>query len=331
MRTLKRISNEKHDKKVEEKIYEKEEDEQQNEEEDDEINVEINDEEEENKIIIGNENIANEINNYKIRRENEEREEQNQDPVIKENVILKSFYNNFDKKIEIFKKQKLPKKLRIWKDETFGEELALGEKSLKDKFIYLFKKKIKWLRPNETGIINYYIFKNKPDIKYIQQSNYSDDCYFLSALGAVCEKCKNTNFVKNLFGITENTKEKAYGVYFYINGVRQLILIDDYLAYSSKLKNNNHELLYSSSSEKSELWVSFIEKAWAKYKGGYKEINGGYSIQAFDVLTGAYTKQVNLNYLKKDKIWEILKENKDYLICAGTNKFEFWDLFIKKK
>ena len=109
LRTLKRISNEKHDKKVEEKIYEKEEDEQQNEEEDDEINAEINDEEEENKIIVGNENIANEINNYKIRRENEEREEQNQDPVIKENVILKSFYNNFDKKIEIFKKQKLPK------------------------------------------------------------------------------------------------------------------------------------------------------------------------------------------------------------------------------
>ena len=44
----------------------------------------------------------------------------------KVNILIKSFYNNFNEK-NIFKEklQKLPKKLKIWKDDLFNEEKAL--------------------------------------------------------------------------------------------------------------------------------------------------------------------------------------------------------------
>ena len=243
-------------------------------------------EEEKNKQDI-NQNLVKEIHIPKIKDEifQEENNQENIDDFEilkyeeeKVNILIKSFYNNINGKINIFKEQKPPKKLKIWKDEMFNEEKALGKKN---------KKKI-WLRPEEAGIKNYYIIKDKPDIKNIRQSPKIDDCYFLSALGALCEKDKKNDIVKNLFLIIERTKEKAYGIYFYINGVRQLILIDDFFAYFKDKKNLS--LYYSSSFDKSELWVSLIEKAWAKLKGSYLNANKDRAKYAFEALTGAYTK-----------------------------------------
>ena len=78
----------------------------------------------------------------------------------KVNILIKSFYNNFNEK-NIFKEklQKLPKKLKIWKDDLFNEEKALGK----------IVKKVPWLRPGKAGNKNYCIIKDKPDIKNIKQ------------------------------------------------------------------------------------------------------------------------------------------------------------------
>ena len=77
----------------------------------------------------------------------------------KVNILIKSFNNNFNEK-NIFKEkeQKLPKKLKIWKDYLFIEEIAIGK---------IFKK-IPWLRPEKAGNKNYCIIKDKPDIKNIK-------------------------------------------------------------------------------------------------------------------------------------------------------------------
>ena len=258
--------------------------------------------------VLEENNQENIIDDFEIMKYEEE----------KVNILIKSFYNNFNGKINIFKEQKPPKKLKIWKDEMFNKEQALGKKI----------KKIMWLRPEEAGIKNFYIIKDKPDIKNIRQSRNIDDCYFLSALGALCVKDKNNDIVKNLFHITERTKEKAYGVYFYINGVRQLILIDDFFAYFKDKKNLSS--YYSSSFDKSELWVSLIEKAWAKLKGSYLNANKDRAKYAFEALTGAYTKYyiIKKSENKKEELWRILKKKKDYLICAGTkNDFTLVDIF----
>ena len=81
-------------------------------------------------------------------------------------------------------------------------------------------------------------------------------------------------------------------------------------------------LYYSSSFDKSELWVSFIEKAWAKLKESYENVKKSNASYAFEAFTGTFIKQYVIYEYKKDKIWARLKYYNNYLIRAGT-KMEF--------
>ena len=71
------------------------------------------------------------------------------------------------------------------------------------------------------------------------------------------------------------------------------------------------------------MWVSLLEKAWAKFKGGYGNIKESHASEAFEALTGEYTKQINISPWNKDKLWNILKNSEDFPICAGTGDFFF--------
>ena len=271
-----------------------------------------------------NAKLVNQIVEYQEEFKNERREAMNKqfngfEIIEKEefnenlNILLKSFYNKKIKegaKIKKNDRKNFPKSLRKWEDNSFKSDTALGKK---------LSKKIKWSTPDETK--NYFIIRNEPKIQNIQQSKYINDCFFLAALGSLCNKNKeNNNIIKDLFHITNKTKEHAYGIYFYINGKRTLILLDDYLAY-----DNKNNLYFSSSYDKEELWVSLIEKAFAKVKGGYNNLDRGFSKEAFEYLTGAYTKQIKKNRIDRDSLWERLKESKDYPMCAGTDiTFDFF-------
>ena len=276
--------------------------------------------------------INNEDNNIDNNIDNNEKEQRNYIDGFefvekeKENVLIKSFYSNLSKINKVYKEQQLPKKLRVWKDKMFDEEKALGKKH----------KKIFWLRPEEANNKNYFIIKDKPEMQYIRQSkNDVNDCYFLAALGALCEKCnsekfKNNDVIQNLFYITEKTKEKAYGIFFFIDGVRHLVLIDDFFAYYKHKKK--YKLFYSDSTFiTQELWVSLIEKAWAKLNGGYINIKGGIPATVFEALTGAFTRRYFLKYYEIETIEKILKDSKDYLICAGTKDLDFFINFVLKE
>ena len=90
----------------------------------------------------------------------------------------------------------------------------------------------------------------------IVQGNLGD-CYFLSALGSLCAY---PDFFDKLFHIKEKTKEHVYGVYIYINGKWELILVDDYFPYQgSRFK----QFVFGASGQ-NELWVSLLEKAGRK-------------------------------------------------------------------
>ena len=261
--------------------------------------------------------IELEIENQKKRQEKEEFE----DFVIidneKTNILIKSFYNKkIDEKIKIFGGDELPKKLRPWKDVKFNMDNAIENK---------FKKRVIWRRPDETQ--EYYIFRKDPTKDNIKQSTKLRDCYFLSAIGSLCNKGQgNNNFIKKMFHSTEKTKEHVYGIYFYINGIRQLILIDDCLPYDKKYNS----LFFSSSYNESELWVSLLEKAWAKFKGSYRNINDGHASEAFKALTGAYTEKIQINRWNRG-LWDILEQSKDFPICAGTSDFLFGKGGLKPK
>ena len=161
---------------------------------------------------------------------------------------------------------------------------------------------------------NYQVFEEGITPDDIIQGSIGD-CYFLSAIGSLC---KFSRYIDKLFFTKEKTKEHLYGVFIYLNACWKLVLIDDFLPYTGK---RFKKFAFSASGGK-ELWVAFLEKAWAKINGSYAKIGcGGSPTEVFDVLTEAYSEQVSIHPYYKDYIWETMfdSEKKGYIMTAGTS------------
>ena len=167
---------------------------------------------------------------------------------------------------------------------------------------------------NEMG--DYDVFIEGSTVDDIQQGNIGD-CYFLSTIGSLCDP--KFGLIKTLFHIKEKSEENVYGIYFFINGRWKLVLVDDYFPYKTK-KCIIKELFFSRSFQH-EIWVSLLEKAWAKLNGCFARIGcGGYCYEAFDVLTEAYTEHIFIDKNKEDEIWEKMENAKEkYAMAAGTH------------
>ena len=252
----------------------------------------------------------------------------------KEKSQKQKFYNKsfIAKKIStrIFHKQKLPAPFVKWKDDMFKPEKESFCPYDENGQWILFKnldeddlegwEEYNWCRIEELNESEEYnIFQDGASVSDIIQGDIND-CYFLSAIGALCSY---PSFFDKLFHTKERTEENCFGIYLFLNGKWKLVLLDNYFPYYLEeyiLK----ELCFSSSCQK-ELWVSLLEKAWAKVNGGYARIGcRGFSREAFDILTEAYTEQLDIRIYarenRENELWEILKksfEKKDVL-TAGT-------------
>ena len=189
---------------------------------------------------------------------------------------------------------------------------------------------IKWKKYQGIEIFR----KNsKPELDNIRQGEYIGDCYFLSALGSLCEKGE---YLKKLISKVKNDDVTiGYKVKLNINGKWKNVLVDKFLPVIEE--NGSNKLCFGSSFKK-ELWVSLFEKAFAKINGCYARIGcGGQCGEAFDILTDAYSEFhqiIGINVERKEMLWKKLKESKgkenkenSYVICAGTRRFGFWDGF----
>ena len=256
----------------------------------------------------------------KLRKKKQEEED-------KEKTIIVKPINLGSVKTKIFYNQK-PKGKEKWKDNLFvsnkksicpyNKEGWIIPKNVEKKDLENWEYiKENWCRFEEIqNMKNFDVFIEGATIDDIQQGNIGD-CYFLSAVGALCKK---TEFFEKLFHMKEKSSQNIYGIYLYLNGRWKLVLLDDYFPYSAK--DFKFKQLFFSSSCQNEIWVSLIEKAWAKVNGFYVNIGcGGYSYEAFDVLTEAYTEHIYIDKKNEDKLWEKMKdaiENEDYALTAGT-------------
>jgi calpain-7 len=102
-----------------------------------------------------------------------------------------------------------------------------------------------------------------------------------------------------------------YAVKLHMNGVARVVVIDDYLPVSS-----DDRLLCSYSTNRSELWVSLVEKAYMKLNGGYNfpGSNSGIDMHA---LTGWIPEEIVLG--KEDRnIWNRLVDGHEMGHCVMT-------------
>ena len=129
-----------------------------------------------------------------------------------------------------------------------------------------------------------------------------DDTYFLFA---VQNLCKNPGNINKLFLKSGNffNPHGYYELLLFINGKPQIVIVDDYLP----VKKGTNDLVFAKS-KKNEIWISLLEKAWAKINGGYANIIGGTPMEALEFLTGFSSLSYDMENKDNDDLNEYKME-----------------------
>jgi len=119
-----------------------------------------------------------------------------------------------------------------------------------------------------------------------------------------------------LFYTKEVNSAGCYLVYFFVNGIKTPVVIDDYFPVTE------WGALAFSSSKDGEIWVSLLEKAWAKLHGSYARVEGGSPHFAFSQLCGLPGYFESHSKLEDVvKFWRQLQDfdKRNFIMLAATH------------
>ena len=97
--------------------------------------------------------------------------------------------------------------------------------------------------------------------------------------------------------------------------------------YHETFQQGSKALYFAQCREEMETWLPLLEKAFAKAHGDYSAIDGGFTGEAIEDLTGGVTTELfATDILDKDQFWndEIMKVNEDFLFSCATGTFDKW-------
>ena len=89
-------------------------------------------------------------------------------------------------------------------------------------------------------------------------------------------------------------------MYFYINGYKQGVVVDDYLPVDS-----DGDPAFGHS-KRPEIWVSLLEKAWAKLNGSYSRCDGGFASVPAHYLTGCPSFYLENSNTELEVLWDMI-------------------------
>jgi len=171
------------------------------------------------------------------------------------------------------------------------------------------RKRLKWMRFPMFPVVTDFGFSAAD----LRQGGVGD-CWFMSALAVVAER---HDLIGRLFTDTARNAAGCYQVRLFLDGKWRSIVIDDMLpvtddprraelAFESKLAFSR----CGSSTGGQQLWVSILEKAYAKAHGSYQAISGGQISEALLDLTGCPTEDIDLSAadLDLEHLWRKLCE-----------------------
>ncbi|KAJ7113978.1 hypothetical protein C8R44DRAFT_676421 [Mycena epipterygia] len=170
------------------------------------------------------------------------------------------------------------------------------------------------------------------------------DCWFLSALATM----STAKGLLEKFCVARDEKVGVYGWIFYRDSGWVTVIIDDLLftsipkyeelksaeqalyhhdkaLYNASARTGGKSLYFARSGTEGETWVPLMEKAFAKLHGDYASIDGGFSCEAIEDLTGGVSTFIlTKDILDPDVFWteELLLATKDRLFGCGFDTLD---------
>ncbi|KAJ7777059.1 hypothetical protein B0H16DRAFT_1504208 [Mycena metata] len=170
------------------------------------------------------------------------------------------------------------------------------------------------------------------------------DCWFLSALTTMT----TAKGLLEKFCVACDEQVGIYGFLFFRDTAWVPVIIDDLLFtsipkyeeltaaekelyhrdkkfYNSSARKGGKSLYFARSGTEDETWLPLIEKAYAKLHGDYTAIDGGFSCEAMEDLTGGVSTSIPIkDILDHDVFWreELLLATKDRLFGCGFDTLD---------
>nr|CAB3496180.1 unnamed protein product [Digitaria exilis] len=178
-----------------------------------------------------------------------------------------------------------------------------------------------WMRPSD---IAKEISINSQPCLFSGSVNSSDvcqgrlgDCWFLSAVAVLTE----ASCISEVIITPEYNEEGIYTVRFCIQGEWVAVVVDDWIPCESPGKP-----AFATSRKQNELWVSILEKAYAKLHGSYEALEGGLVQDALVDLTGGAGEEIDMRSpqaqidLASGRLWSQLLyfKQEGFLLGAGS-------------
>ena len=123
------------------------------------------------------------------------------------------------------------------------------------------------------------LFNGDPFPKEVVQGEIGN-CYLIAAMASIAAEAED---VRGLFKYKDVNSAGIYGVELFVNGVKELVLVDDYIPV-----NIGDTPAFATATDES-YWVYLVEKAWSKLHGSYAATIGGNPAFAAQYLFGTAT------------------------------------------
>ncbi|KAK7318765.1 hypothetical protein RJT34_03472 [Clitoria ternatea] len=178
-----------------------------------------------------------------------------------------------------------------------------------------------WLRPGEIAEENHLdcnpcLYSGVPNPSDVCQGRLGD-CWFLSAVAVLAEVSR----ISEVIITPEYNEEGIYTVRFCVQGEWIPVVVDDWIPCELPGKP-----AFATSKKGYELWVSILEKAYAKLHGSYEALEGGLVQDALVDLTGGAGEEIDMRGgeaqldLASGRLWSQLLRFKQegFLLGAGS-------------
>ena len=201
-----------------------------------------------------------------------------------------------EKKPIYWKNQKPPNPNEVFTDPLFPPTVnsligldssgkIIDDKNYNEKVKQIKKDKIEFYRPKDILGDDYCLFSDKIEFDDVKQGNLGN-CYFISSVASLCQF---PDKIRKMFKQTSKNEKGFYEIEFFIDGKKQIVIVDDYIPAFKESKQPCY-----ARSVKKQIWVILLEKAWAKVNGGYVYIIGGLNSEALEILIGRGSLQFDL-------------------------------------